>query len=145
MSKPHVLPKGMVPAIKLDTASAAAIAEGLTDAQARGLFTYLTTSTLIVAEVRAYRRDEDVENDKKPASVTLRIVQAEAAFDRAEQETLRKVMAAMYRRRWMAGTIDELGDGPDDPAVLLEEAFAGHPTEEEYRAYIRKPATPARS
>lgn len=139
MSKPHNLPPGIVPAIKLDSAGAAALSEGITDAQARDLFATLTSGTMLIVEVRSIARDEDVDNEKRPAAVKLRIVGAEAAFDRVEADALRRTMRAMFRRRQMAGTIDELGDGPEEPAEILDDAFEDHPTEAEYREF-RKPS-----
>jgi hypothetical protein len=106
----------------------------LTLEQRRELFEHPGTVLVAVVELTAISYTGHAEIEGKSPRVKLRVTAAEAARNRADEDALYRAKAAMWRAREMDGTLDELGNGPRAAAPMLDEAFAGHPTDAEFQA-----------
>jgi hypothetical protein len=137
------LPKDAIVEAKLDSA-ADALDEALTVAQKRAMFEQPGLVTYAIVEVRATAYTGHADGTGKAPTVKLRITGAEVAMDENEVATLAEAQRAMFRRRRMDGTLDELGQGPRDPGSILRGDFAGYPSEDEYRRHEEKKAARAR-
>ena len=120
--------------VKLDGA-AAALEGALTDEVRRGLFEHPGMCVLVIAELQSVTYTGHAESEDKPAQVKLRMRLVEAARDDEQTRLVAEVMRAMYRRRKMDDTLDEIGPGAAVVEDAVAEALAGHPTETEYDAH----------
>jgi hypothetical protein len=130
------LAKDQVPEVKVDS-SPGFLEVALTRDQRRGLFE--APGSIVVAIVEfastSYTGHADGE-DKKP-HVKVRIIGAEVARDDEEAASLLEAKRAMYRRRKIDGTFDEVGPGPQGASAVLDAEFASYPTEDEYQQHQR--------
>jgi hypothetical protein len=120
--------------VKLDSA-AAALEAALTEEQRRGLFEHPGLSVLVIAELRSVTYTGHADTEDKPAQVKLRVGLVEAARDEEQQRLVAEVMRAMYRRRKMNDTLDEVGPGGTVVEDAVAAALAHHPTETEFEAH----------
>ncbi|MGW2708660.1 hypothetical protein ACWC4J_06660 [Streptomyces sp. NPDC001356] len=120
--------------VKLDGA-AAMLEASLTEEQRRGLFEYPGTRVIVVAELTSVTYTGHAANEDKSAQVKLRMTLVEAARDDEQKRLVGEVMRAMYRRRLMDDTLDEVGPGGRVVEDAVAAALASHPTEGEYEAH----------
>ncbi|MGK5529344.1 hypothetical protein [Streptomyces sp. URMC 129] len=130
--------------IKLDGA-AALLEVALSPEQRRHLWE--TPGAIVVAVVELSSREYTgyAEGEDKTPRVRLRVTGAEVARGPDEERALREARRAMFRRRRMDGTFDEVGPGPTSVTSVLATEMAGHPTEAEYREHERERAARART
>lgn len=127
------LPKHVAPEIKLD--GAAALIEGaLTREQRRGLFEAPGTVVVAIVELSSTSYTGHADGEEKKPHVKLRVTGCEVAADDDEAAALLEAKRAMWRRRRVDGTLDEVGNGPRGAERVLDQAFAGYPSEAEYQA-----------
>jgi hypothetical protein len=134
------LPKDAVPEVKVD-AGAAAVEASLSPEQRRGLFEApgSTVYAIVAFTSKSYTGHADDE-DKDP-QVKIRVTECEVARTDEEAASLAEAKRAMWRSRRIDGTLDEVGNGPRGAAGVLDAAFAGHPSEDEYREHERAKRT----
>lgn len=137
------LPKDADVEAKLDS-GAAFIDVALTRAQKRELFENPGRVAFAVVQLQSTSYTGHAETEGKTPAVKLRVIQAEFAYDEEEAGSLAEAAAAMYRRRRMDGTLDEIGAGPHGAGAILAADFAGHPSAEEFQAHEEKKARRAR-
>lgn len=125
-----------VPEAKLDTA-AGLIDAALNRDQKRGLFDKPGTVVYAIVALSSTSYTGHADGEDKPPTVKLRVTECEIAQSDDEAVSLEEAKRAMWRRRQMEGTLDEIGTGPQNPESVLAAAFAGHPTEAEYKAHQR--------
>jgi hypothetical protein len=116
------LAKHQVPEIKLDGGNAAI----------DNAFTVELTSV-------AYTGHADGE--EKSPHVKVRVSRAEVARDDDEAASLAEAARAMYRRRRMDNTLDEVGAGPQGAEDILASDFAGYPSEEQFKEHKERQRT----
>lgn len=131
---PRLIP-GQVPTIRL-AAGADPIEETLTDEQRRALFEQpgTTVTAVVTLAVTSYTGHTNAEKDPQ---VKVTVVSAEAARDVHQEQQLAEVMRAMYRRREMAGTLDEAGTGERVHDQAVDDLLDGHPDEDDFRSWRR--------
>ncbi|MFD8075849.1 hypothetical protein ACFV3E_24730 [Streptomyces sp. NPDC059718] len=127
------LPNHVNPEVKLD-AGAAFVEAALTRDQRRGLFENPGTVVVAIVELSSVTYTGHADGEDKKPQVKLRVTGCEVAIDDDEAAALLEAKRAMWRRRRMDGTLDEIGNGMRDGGKVLDAAFAGYPTEAEYRA-----------
>lgn len=137
------LPKDADVDAKLDS-DATAIDQALTDAQKRALWEQPGLVTYAIVAVQATTYTGHAPTVGKTPTIKLRITGAEVAMDENEVATLAEAQRAMFRRRQMNGTLDEVGQGPQDPGSILAADFAGYPTETEYKQHTARQAAAGR-
>ncbi|MFF9088610.1 hypothetical protein ACF1BE_19700 [Streptomyces sp. NPDC014991] len=120
--------------VKLDSA-AAMLEASLTEEQRRGLFEHPGMCVVVIAELTSVTYTGHAKNEDKPAQVKLRMTLVEAARDDEQTRQVLEVMRAMWRRREMDNTLDEIGPGGTVVEDAVAEALAHHPTEPEYEAH----------
>ncbi|MFC8873196.1 hypothetical protein [Streptomyces ardesiacus] len=123
--------------VKLDGA-AAALEGALTDEVRRGLFEHPGMCVLVIAELQSVTYTGHAETEDKPAQVKLRMRLVEAARDDEQTRLVAEVMRAMYRRRKMDDTLDEIGPGAAVVEDAVSQALAGHPTETEFEVHEQR-------
>ena len=128
---------------KLDSA-AEHLDIALTNAQKRELFEHPGKVTFAIVQLQSTAYTGHADSEGKDPAVKLRITQAGVAVDEDEAATLAEAARAMYRRRRMDGTLDEVGAGPQSAAGILSADFAGYPTEDEYQRHEEQKARRAR-
>lgn len=138
------LPPHESPDIKLDT-SGAALDLALTRDQRRGLFDRPGTTVVAIVELCSRTYTGHADDEEKTPTVKVRITSAEAAQDDEEAATLLNAKRAMFRRRRMDGTLDEVGNGPRSAAAVLDTQLAAYPSEDEYREHERRRAERSRT
>jgi hypothetical protein len=126
------LNKFAVPEVKLD-AAAACIEAALTTEQRRGLFENPGTTVYAIVALTSKAYTGYADGEEKEPQVKLRATECEVAADDEEAAALADAKRAMWRRRRMDGTLDEIGNGMRNGGAVLDAAFAGYPTEDEYR------------
>lgn len=133
------LPEDAPVEVKLD--SAAAILEAsLTEDQRRGLFEHPGTRVVVIAELTSVTYTGHANTEDKAPQVKLRMTLVEAARDAEQTNAVGEVMRAMYRRRMMDDTLDEIGPGATVVEDAVAEALASHPTEGEFREHQERKA-----
>jgi hypothetical protein len=130
------LAKHEVPEMKLDS-GAAFIDVALTAAQKQGLFERPGSTVFAIVELTSTSYTGHADGEDKKPTVKLRVTRAEAARDDEEAASLAEAARAMYRRRRMDGTLDEVGSGPQNASTVLDADFAGYPSEEQYEEHER--------
>ena len=130
------LPKDTPVTVKLD-GNAALLDAALTREQARGLFEHPGTVVVAIVELTSKSYTGHADDEDKDANVKVRVTGCEVAQDDEEAASLLDAKRAMWRRRRMDGTLDEVGNGPRGAARVIDSAFAGYPTEAEYEAAQR--------
>ncbi|MEC3995064.1 hypothetical protein VSR01_16585 [Actinacidiphila sp. DG2A-62] len=118
--------------VRLDSA-ASLFEHVLTLAQRRDLFEYPGRTVVAIMELTSVSYTGHAESEDKPPRVKLRVTAAEPAQTKQEEDALLRAKAAMWRARRMDGTLDEVGGGPRQAALLLDEDFAAYPTDAEFR------------
>ncbi|MEU6342171.1 hypothetical protein ABZ883_14660 [Streptomyces sp. NPDC046977] len=121
-----------IPKVKLD-AAAAAVEASLTTEQRRGLFENPGTTVYVIAALTSKAYTGHADGEEKDPEVKVRVTECEVAADEEEAAALADAKRAMWRRRRMDGTLDEIGNGMRNGGAVLDAAFAGYPTEAEYR------------
>lgn len=134
------LAKHEIPEAKLDT-GAAAIDSALTAAQKQGLFEKPGSTVFAIVELTSVSYTGHADDEGKTPQVKLRVHRAEVARDDDEAASLAEAQRAMYRRRRMDNTLDEVGAGPQSAEDILAADFAGYPTEDQYREHERAKRT----
>ncbi|NEA40907.1 hypothetical protein [Streptomyces sp. SID11385] len=124
------------PEVKLD-ASAGLIEASLTRAQRRQLFESPGSTVVAIVELTSVTYTGHADTEDKAPQVKVRVTGCEVAPDAADEAALQEARRAMYRRRRMDGTLDEVGSGPQGAASVVHDAFAAHPDENEFRAHQR--------
>ncbi|OPC83048.1 hypothetical protein B4N89_20770 [Embleya scabrispora] len=127
------LPKDAVPEVKLDS-SGGAVEISLTRDQRRELFEAPDSTVMAVVELTAKKYSGTAASEEKAPQVVVRVTFAETARTPDEERGLREAMRAMFRRRKLDGTLDEVGPGPRDPSLYLDEMTERLPSEAEFRA-----------
>ena len=122
-----------LPTVKLDSAGGL-VEVSLTAEQRRGLFEQPGTTVVAIVELSSVTYTGHASGEEKPPQVKLRASGCEVARTTEEAAALLEAKRAMWRSRRMDGTLDEVGAGPRDVEAVISHAFAGHPTEPEYRA-----------
>ena len=130
------LPAHQTPEAKLDSA-AGHIDVALTRDQKRGAFEKPGYVMYAIVALTSTSYTGHADGEDKPPHVKFRITECEVAASDEEAVTLAEAKRAMWRRRQMEGTFDEVGPGPTKPDDVLAAGLAGHPTEDEYREYQR--------
>lgn len=130
------LPKDAAPEIKLD-AAAAAVEGSLTVEQRRGLFENPGMVVVAIVELASKSYTGHADGEDKEPQVKLRVIACETARDNEEAAALLEAKRAMWRGHRMDGTLDEVGNGPRRAEHLLDASFAGHPSEDEFKAHER--------
>ena len=130
------LPTHQTPEAKLDTA-AGHIDVALNRDQKRGAFEKPGTVVYAIVALTSTSYTGHADGEDKPPHVKFRITECEVAASDEEAVTLAEAKRAMWRRRQMEGTLDEVGPGPHSVEDVLGEAFAGYPSEDEYREHQR--------
>lgn len=125
------LAKHEVPEVKLDS-GAGFVEVALTAAQKQGLFERPGTSVFAIVELTSTSYTGHAEGEEKKPQVKLRVTRAEVARDEEEAASLAEAARAMYRRRRMDGTLDEVGPGSQSAQSVLDADFAGYPSERQY-------------
>ncbi|MFF3190517.1 hypothetical protein [Streptomyces misionensis] len=120
--------------VKLDSA-AAMLEASLTEEQRRGLFEHPGMCVLVIAELRSVTYTGHAKDEDKSPQVKLRMTLVEAARDDDQTRQITEVMRAMWRRRQMDNTLDEIGPGGTVVEDAVAAALAAHPTETEYEAH----------
>jgi hypothetical protein len=128
------LAKHEVPEAKLDT-GAAAIDAALTTAQKQGLFEKPGSTVFAIVELTSVSYTGHADDEGKTPQVKLRVHRAEVARDDEEAASLAEAQRAMYRRRRMDQTFDEVGPGPQGVEDILAADFAGYPTEAQFKEH----------
>jgi hypothetical protein len=128
---------------KLDSA-AEHLDVALTTAQKRELFENPGKVTFAIVQLQSTAYTGHADTEGKDPQVKLRITQAGVALDEDEAASLAEAARAMYRRRRMDGTLDEVGTGPQGAAAILSADFAGYPSEDEYQRHEETKAKRAR-
>lgn len=116
----------------------------LTDAQKRELFEHPGKVTFAIVQLQSTSYTGHADTEGKDPAVKLRIIQAGVALDEEEAASLAEAARAMYRRRRMDGTLDEVGAGPHGAAAILSADFAGYPSEDEFKRHEEIKARRAR-
>lgn len=131
---PRLIP-GQVPTIRL-AGAADPIEETLTDEQRRTLFETpgATVTAVVTLAVTSYTGHTNSEKDPQ---VKLVVIGAEPARDAHQEQQLAEVMRAMYRRREMAGTLDEAGTGDRVHDQAVDDLLDSHPDENEFQSWRR--------
>jgi len=127
------LPAHQTPEAKLDTA-AGFIDAALTSDQKRGAFEKPGQVVYAIVALTSTSYTGHADGEEKPPVVKFRITECEVAHSDEEAAALADAKRAMWRRRQMEGTLDEVGPGPRDGGAVLDAAFAGYPSEAEYKA-----------
>lgn len=130
------LPAHQTPEAKLDSA-AGHIDVALTRDQKRGAFEKPGTVVYAIVALTSTSYTGHADGEDKPPHVKFRVTECEVASSDEEAVTLADAKRAMWRRRQMEGTFDEVGPGPTKPDAVLDAGFAGYPTEDEYKAHQR--------
>lgn len=130
------LPTHQTPEAKLD-AGAAHIDAALGRDQKRGAFEKPGTVVYAIVALTSTSYTGHAEGEDKPPHVKFRITECEVAASDDEAAALADAKRAMWRRRQMEGTFDEVGPGPQSAEPVLDAAFAGHPSEDQYREHQR--------
>ncbi|MEU9792927.1 hypothetical protein AB0E27_20255 [Streptomyces sparsogenes] len=138
------LPKHQLPEVKLDSA-AASIEGALTAEQRRGLFENPGMVVVAIVELSSKSYTGHADGEEKDPQVKLRVTGCEVARSDDEAAALLEAKRAMWRARRMDGTLDEIGNGPRNAENLLDAAFAGYPSEAEYRAQEAEKSARART
>lgn len=120
--------------LKLDGA-AAPLQASTTQMQRRGLFEYPGKSVLAVVELTSKTYTGHADGEDKDPQVKVRVTLAEVAQDDEQAQMVAEIMRAMYRRRKMNGTLDEIGPGSRDVEGAVSEALGNMPTESEFEAH----------
>ncbi|MFJ9234113.1 hypothetical protein ACIRJ3_03900 [Streptomyces anulatus] len=120
--------------LKLDGA-AAPLQASTTQMQRRGLFEYPGKSVLAVVELTSKTYTGHADGEDKDPQVKVRVTLAEVAQDDEQAQMIAEVMRAMYRRRKMNGTLDEIGPGSRDVEGAVSEALGNMPTETDYEVH----------
>ncbi|MEE4540961.1 hypothetical protein V2S66_03135 [Streptomyces sp. V4-01] len=128
---------------KLDSA-AEFVDVALTAAQKRELFENPGKIAFAIVQLQSTAYTGHAETEGKDPQVKLRIIHAEVARDEDEAASLGEAGRAMYRRRRMDGTLDEVGQGPQGVTAILSADFAGYPSEEEFQRHEEAKAARAR-
>lgn len=122
-----------LPTVKLDSAGGL-VEVSLTAEQRRGLFEQPGMTVVAIVEFSSVAYTGYASGEEKPPQVKVRASGCEVARTDDEAKALLEAKRAMWRSRRMDGTLDEVGAGPRDVEAVISQAFAGHPTESEYRA-----------
>ncbi|MGW2742340.1 hypothetical protein [Streptomyces sp. NPDC001450] len=120
--------------VKLDSA-AATLEAALTEQQRRGLFEHPGMCVVVIAELSSVSYTGHANTEDKSPQVKLRMRLVEAARDEEQAQLVAEVMRAMYRRRKMDDTLDEVGPGGTVVEDAVAAALASHPNEPEYEAH----------
>ncbi|MGW1587289.1 hypothetical protein [Streptomyces sp. NPDC002386] len=128
------LPKDAPVEVKLDGA-AAMLEASLTEDQRRGLFEHPGMCVIVIAELKSVTYTGHAADEDKSPQVKLRMTLVEAARDDEQTRAVAEVMRAMYRRRLMDDTLDEVGPGGTVVEDAVAAALASHPTEPEFEAH----------
>lgn len=128
------LPKDKIPQVKLDSA-AHYVEQSMTKEQRRGLFDAPGTVVVAIVELTSMTYTGHADDVDKDPQVKVRVSGCEVAHSTEEAAALLEARRAMYRRRKMNGTLDEVGPGPQDPEEILQSALIHHPTEGEYEEH----------
>jgi hypothetical protein len=131
------LAKHEIPEVKLDS-GAAYVEVALTAAQKQGLFERPGSTVYAIVELTSTSYTGHAEGEEKKPQVKLRVTKAEVARDDEEAASLAEAARAMYRRRRMDGTLDEVGSGPQDAGAVLDADFAGYPSEAQYEEHEQR-------
>lgn len=134
------LAKYEVPEAKLDT-GAACIDAALTAAQKQGLFEKPGMVVFAIVELTSTSYTGHADGEDKKPHVKLRVSKAEVARDNDEATALADAARAMYRRRRMDGTLDEVGPGSQDASMILSADFAGYPSEAQFEEHEARKRT----
>jgi hypothetical protein len=134
------LAKHEVPEAKLDT-GAAAIDAALSALQKQGLFERPGSTVFAIVELTSVSYTGHADDEGKTPQVKLRVHRAEIARDDDEAASLAEAQRAMYRRRRMHNTFDEVGAGPQNAQDILSADFAGYPSEDQYTEHERAKRT----
>jgi hypothetical protein len=128
------LPKYKIPLVKLDPAGHY-VELSLTDDQRRGLFEAPGSTVVAIVELTSMSYTGHADDVDKDPTVKVRVSGCEVAHSDEEAEALMEARRAMYRRRKINGTLDEVGPGPQDPAEILAQATLHYPTEGEFEEH----------
>jgi hypothetical protein len=120
--------------VKLDSA-AAMLQQAIPAILRRGLFEAPGARIVAVVELASTTYTGHAAGEDKDPQVKLRVKLAEVAVDGDQMRQLREVMRAMYRKRKMDGTLDEIGPGAHDIDAAVELLLAEHPSEVEFEAH----------
>ncbi|MEV5911098.1 hypothetical protein AB0M00_19620 [Streptomyces chartreusis] len=131
------LPKDAAVEVKLDSA-AAMLEASLPEEVRRGLFEHPGMCVLVIAELTSVTYTGHAHTEDKSPQVKLRMTLVEAARDDEQTRAVAEVMRAMYRRRKMDDTLDEVGPGATVVEDAVAEALAAHPTEAEYEHHQQR-------
>lgn len=130
------LPAHQTPEAKLDTA-AGFVDVALNRDQKRGAFEKPGTVVYAIVALTSTSYTGHADGEDKAPHVKFRITECEVAKDDEEAVSLAEAKRAMWRRRQMEGTLDEVGPGPHSAEDVLAERFGSYPTEGEYEAHQR--------
>jgi hypothetical protein len=130
------LPKHTAPEVKLDSA-AASLEGALTTEQRRGLFENPGMVVVAIVELTSKSYTGHADGEEKDPQVKVRITGAEVARTDEEAAALLDAKRAMWRGRRIEGTLDEIGNGPRNAEHVLDAAFAGYPSEDDYHEHER--------
>jgi hypothetical protein len=134
------LAKHQVPEIKLDGGNAA-IDNAFTVLQKQGLFERPGTVMFAIVELTSVAYTGHADGEEKSPHVKVRVSRAEVARDDDEAASLAEAARAMYRRRRMDNTLDEVGAGPQGAEDILASDFAGYPSEEQFKEHKERQRT----
>lgn len=120
--------------IKLDSA-AGMLQQAIPAILRRGLFEAPGARIVAVVEFASTSYTGHAANEDKDPQVKMRVKLAEVAVDGDQMRLLREVMRAMYRKRKIDGTFDEMGPAAYDLDTAVGMLLAEHPTESELTAH----------
>jgi hypothetical protein len=120
--------------VKLDSA-AGMLQQAIPAILRRGLFEAPGARIVAVVEFASTSYTGHAANEDKDPQVKMRVKLAEVAVDGDQMRLLREVMRAMYRKRKIDGTLDEMGPAAYDLDTAVELLLAEHPTEGEFEAH----------
>lgn len=120
--------------VKLDSA-AGMLQQAIPAILRRGLFEAPGARIVAVVEFASTSYTGHAANEDKDPQVKMRVKLAEVAVDGDQMRLLREVMRAMYRKRKIDGTFDEMGPAAYDLDTAVGMLLAEHPTEGEFEAH----------
>lgn len=124
------------PAIKVDAAGAV-LDTAIPIGQVRGLWEKPGAQVVGIVTMASTSYTGHADGEEKAPTVRLRIISFEAARDNEEAAALLEAARALYRHRTWEGTFEEAGVEPiQDPASVLEVAFAQYPSEREFQDHL---------
>lgn len=123
--------------VKLDSA-AGMLQQAIPAILRRGLFEAPGARIVAVVEFASTSYTGHASNEDKDPQVKMRVKLAEVAIDGDQMRLLREVMRAMYRKRKIDGTFDEMGPAAYDLDSAVGMLLAEHPTEGEFEAHTAR-------